>query len=61
MKTTLWEYINLCIESWYMRTLPMVDLDNGGEVTPPPTKEAWEESVRVDMKRIIKRIREEGL
>jgi len=39
----------------------MVDLDNGGEVTPPPTKEAWEESVRVDMKRIIKRIREEGL
>lgn len=53
MNTPTDEKINLYINAWYNRTLPVIDLDNGGKEMPPLTREEWEESVKKDFQKLI--------
>lgn len=47
------------VQAWWNRTLPIVDLDNGGKTIPPPTEKEWMQSVSADLDRIIYACRKE--
>lgn len=40
------------IDAWYLRTLPIYDLDNG-KIIPAPSEKNWKYSVRKDLKKLL--------
>ncbi len=54
------EKANTYVKAWYLRTLPIVDLDNEGVEIPPPTQKEWESTVKRDLHRFMREAREEG-
>ena len=52
-KVSGWELIDKYINAWYCRTLPMIDLDNGGKRIPPPSEKEWVAGVRKDLNKLL--------
>lgn len=53
--------VKLFIESWYIRTLECIDMDNGDRIIPPPTKKEWELGVKKDLDKLLTQQRSELL
>lgn len=54
------DIVDIHIEAWWTRTLPIFNLDNH-TVTPPPTMEEWMKSVKADVNKLLEAERKEAV